>query len=1103
MKTIRVCLPLPIGLALLFGLLWLINPPLSRAEPQAQLITIEHTTLEDFNRGTFDRTGMTRLDDGEVTLLRIGIAGEWITTTNATGLIPRFEHASLAYHNYLYVFGGRTGAGSLRSIQYAAINTATHDLANWITATASLNTALYSYTTGTYTGVKGLAAAVLNGRVYLLGGENGDQSFYYDTVTFGRLNPDTGSVVALTTTAPLPKALSNGQVAVLGNRLYYLGGRGALNNQGNDEVYYATPDPLTGVITGWLTATARLPYKTYGQMSVATVNGRLYTLAGANVSTLGGIRADINYAVPVSATGDITGWLPINSLPRNIYGGAITAFGGQLYVIGGAWDNINQPVNEVLAALENTTGSTLTWATTSYITPVRLLHTAVVNADGWLYVVGGSRGQNQPIQQHMINAGATTGQSGSAYVDQGYYLGEAFDAGKDYPLRQLQWTIDLPDPALVTATLRYRYVPAGSSTFTPWTDWLPAQAMPGVQTNTLPLTMTARYLQYEVYFAQSDPQLSPVLQRVALTYETPDPPRLTKAAEPAGSTVVVLGERVTYTIGISNPNSQVFARSFITDPVPDHLTYVPGSIFASAGITPHDELAPDLYWEIGALPGGFSGTLGYAATVNADSETGDVIRNAATFDSDIVGTRSPTVIHTVGLPFRAEVQHVSSAPGQTAGRVQPGDLITYTLDYTNPANSQPLTGVVLTDVLPGPLSFVGAIGTPPDPQYAQQGILRWALGDLQPGVNGSVGFVARVTTDTALAPDGGFIVNIAQLGAAGQRTAVSAPDVIEIRYRYDLKLSISDDRYQAQPGELLTYTIYVTNVTALPVTVTGIQINEYLEPGLPDYLTGSVLTCVNGCPGWNWVDEIDGSTIYSRTIDSLGPNQSTAVTLVAQISPTVRVDAPDVLAVGNFAEAFADGQHGVESDPTNQSGEDITIVAGSDVLASDLRLGTPQPVPGKPFNVLVNVSNFGLESTLGPDNAGWFGVDVYVRPLGSPPPYAPDDRYLGACPTAVDTCGAAFRSDYFRFVKTYSPQSGSGLAVGETWPLTYTLSITPAGTYWVYVQADVFGSASAITATGGTALHGRLIEGNEANNVIGPLVITVDYHRVYLPIVRR
>lgn len=1103
MKAWRAGLPVSIGLTLLIGLLSLLNPRLSRAEPQAQLVTVEHTTLEDFNRGIFDRTGMTRLADGEVTLLRIGIAGDWITTTNSTGLIPRFEHASVASNNFLYVFGGRTGSGSLRSIQYAAINTATHDLGNWSTAAATLGTALYTHTTGTYTGVKGIAAAVLHGRIYLLGGENGDQSFYYNTVSFGKLNPDTGSVSALTATAPLPKALSNGQVAVLNNRLYFFGGRGAPNNQGNDEVYYASPDPTTGVITGWHTATARLPYKTYGHMSVATVNGRLYTLAGANVSTIGGIRADINVATPLTDTGDITAWLPINSLPRNIYGGAITSFGGQLYVIGGAWDNINQPVNEVLAALEDTSGNTLTWATTSYITPVRLLHSAVVNADGWIYVVGGSQGQNQPIQQYIVNAGATTGQSGSAYVDQGYYLGDVFDIGRDYPLRALQWTIDLPDPAVVTASLRYRYQLAGSSAFSAWTDWYPAQATAGVQTTTLPLTMTARYLQYQVAFAQTNPQLSPSLQRVSLTYETPDPPKLSKAAEPAHNTVVAAGERVTYTIGISNPTGQTFAQSFITDVVPDHLTYVPGSIFASPGITPHAELLPELYWEIGALLPDVSGTVGYAATVNDDTEAGDVIRNAATFDSEIVGTRSPTVIHTVGLPYRAGVAHVSSAPGQTAGRVQPGDLITYTLTYTNPANSLPLVGAVLTDVLPGALSYVGSIGPiAPDPQLISQGILRWSLGALPVDTHGAVGFVARVVSDTLAAPDGGFIVNVAQLGSAGQRTVTSAPDVVEIRYRYDLRLSITDNQYQAHPGDLLTYTIHLTNVAVLPVTITGIVVNDYLEAGLPDYEVGGVLTCAAGCEGWTLAGEIDSMTIYSRTIDALGPNQSTAVTLVAQVSPTVRVDAPDVLAVGNFAEAFADGLHGVENDPTNQAGEDVTIVAGSDVLASQLRVSTSRPVPGRPFNVLVNVSNVGLETTLGPDDAGWFGVDVYVRPVGSPPPFGPADRYQGACPTPVDTCPATFRSSNYRFVKAYS-LSGGGLAVGETWPLTYTLSLTSAGKYWLYVQADTFGSASPITLTGGTSVHGRLVEGNEDNNIIGPLEITVDFHRIYLPIVRR
>jgi hypothetical protein len=126
MKIVRCFLPILIGLAVTCGVLLLLAPPITRADPAALI----QTTVEDFNRGSFYRTGMTRDFDGEITLLRSGIAGEWLTSINASGLVPRYGHAAIVYNNRIYVFGGRTGAASLRSIQYAQINTQTHNLSN-------------------------------------------------------------------------------------------------------------------------------------------------------------------------------------------------------------------------------------------------------------------------------------------------------------------------------------------------------------------------------------------------------------------------------------------------------------------------------------------------------------------------------------------------------------------------------------------------------------------------------------------------------------------------------------------------------------------------------------------------------------------------------------------------------------------------------------------------------------------------------------------------------------------------------------------------------------------------------------------------------------
>ena len=1104
MNLLRKFSPLLIGLSLTLGLLALLHVPRTTAAPDSRTVTLTQTTLDDFNRGSFLQTGMTRLSDGEVTLLRLGIAGAWLTNTNSTGFVPRFEHAAVAYHNRLYVFGGRTSTGTTRSIQYATVNSTTHDVSNWLTATAALPTNVYTFTTGN-AGVKGQAAVVLNDRVYLLGGDDGLLQHYYATVALVTIDADTGDVITVTATTPLPESLSDGQAVVLGNRLYYLGGRspgGPVANQGSNEVYYAEPDPATGLISTWHTATAVLPYKTYNQMAIATVNDRLYSMAGVSVTTVGGggIVPDVYYAQPLTATGDITGWLTTNAMPRNIFAGAAVSFGGQLYAIGGALDGISNASNLVFSALDRAAGGVSSWPGSSAIAPARLLHTAVINNDGWIYVIGGSTGSNQPIETHIINAGATAGESGSGYVDDGNFIALPFDMEKNYPLTQLSWTVNLPDPNVVTATLRYRYRVDGGA-YSAWSAQYPAQFAAGVSTTTLPLAITARYVQYQVFFTTTNTTVSPILSRVDLQYIAPEPPLFLKTANPVGGSVVAAGERIVYTLTFQNKADLVLHNTFITDVVPARTTYVPGSIFASPGITLHAESAPNIYWEIGPLAPQAGGTVGFAVIVDAGLKYGDIIRNNATLDSSELIAHSPTVVHTVGAPYKLSVSHSTSAPGQTRGQAQPGDLITYTLIYTNPITNQPLTGVVITDQLPVSITYVTSLGTPAP--TLTQGRLQWTIGNVPTNTAKTLQFVGRILTSTAQAPDGGNIVNVAQFGGTGLKTIDSQPDVVPIRYRFDLKLNMTSSRTKAQPGELITYTLRLTNVTAMPITATNIQVTDYLEPGLPDFTAPHVLACAAPCTGWFLVgDDPDGNTIYTALIPALGPNQATHLTFVAQVSPTLASQAPNVLAVANYAEAQADTAHGVEVDPSNQGQEQRAVVAGPDLAINTLTIGSNWRTTKQPITFYASVSNQGFASTVAADGTGWFGVDLYVKPVGAAAPLGPSDRYLGGCPTLTFDCPTTFRAAYYRVAKFYTTTVGQGgLGVNETWPLTFSVPITPTGSYWVYLQADTHGSPYG--AANSTAAHGRIVEGDETNNLFGPVLITIGKGEVYLPLIRR
>jgi hypothetical protein len=357
----------------------------------------------------------------------------------------------------------------------------------------------------------------------------------------------------------------------------------------------------------------------------------------------------------------------------------------------------------------------------------------------------------------------------------------------------------------------------------------------------------------------------------------------------------------------------------------------------------------------------------------------------------------------------------------------------------------------------------------------------------------------------AQVPDGTDIKNTAKLSADGRPTISSNADSVKVMYRYDLEMRLSVDKTRSPAGSNLLYTYRFTNTTQMPITLTGIVAYAYLEPGLPTLVTPYVLNCVSPCTGWSFVElDPSGNQIYSAALPPLGPNRSTTVTLAARISSTLPAN---VLAVANYSDASNEQSgEGLEINGLNQSGEKITTVNGPDVIVKQI-LAPTQGTVKKNLNVKVVLTNNGFVPTSGPNSTGWFGIDLYVRPYGAPPPSGPADRYLGACPNTANPCNDAVRFNTQYQAYGYDP--ANSLAVDQVITMTFPLTIAPAYPitasqpvrYWLYAQADTFWNENP--AIYGTAAHGRIVEGNEVNNIVGPIEIVIDYGKIYLPIIRR
>ncbi len=194
-------------------------------------------------------------------------------------------------------------------------------------------------------------------------------------------------------------------------------------------------------------------------------------------------------------------------------------------------------------------------------------------------------------------------------------------------------------------------------------------------------------------------------------------------------------------------------------------------------------------------------------------------------------------------------------------------------------------------------------------------------------------------------------------------------------------------------------------------------------------------------------------------------------------------------------DSLSKTQGGFESDPSDRAVGHTVIVSGPDIVVAGLHVVSTS---AQQATIVVTVTNQGISATVGPDNTGWFGTDLYVKPVGDPPPSGPGDRYLGACPTPTNYCPWDIRWDLYRITK-YS--EGEGLAPGESWVLTYTYPLSAGTEYWLYVQADTFwGERGDPDLLFGSSLHGRIVEDDEANNIFGPALVDLTIKRVFLPL---
>ena len=174
-----------------------------------------------------------------------------------------------------------------------------------------------------------LGVAVVDGRIYAIGGLSGDVSVsnneQYDPVSN-----------SWTAEMPMPTARSGFAIATYNGRIYVIGGTVGNGFVGNNEVY----DPSTNT---WETK-ASMPTPR-SDLSASVVNDKIYLIGGKKYSNLNPYFNQTNINEVYDPAND--SWSTKTSVPIAIYGYESATIEGKIYIVGGSQTSKSQEQNEV------------------------------------------------------------------------------------------------------------------------------------------------------------------------------------------------------------------------------------------------------------------------------------------------------------------------------------------------------------------------------------------------------------------------------------------------------------------------------------------------------------------------------------------------------------------------------------------------------------------------------------------------------------------------------------------------------------------------------------------------------------------------------------
>lgn len=281
-------------------------------------------------------------------------------------------------------------------------------------------------------------------------------------------------------------------------------------------------------------------------------------------------------------------------------------------------------------------------------------------------------------------------------------------------------------------------------------------------------------------------------------------PRFEQSSKEISPAPALSGETVQVTLRIRNSGDLDATGVRLTDPVPEPLTFVAGSLSGTGAS--YDAAQRQVLWQGNLVAGQTAPTVTYRARLAANVPINTRLALPALArlqDVSMATLPAELVVNEVNLG--------ASRMAASATTAQAGARITYTLTLVNSGNHA-ANGLALSNALPPELEMVPGTLIGGASYDAAARTVRWS-GALAPQSERSVRYAALVSTQVA---NGALISNAMRIEAEPDLTLERS--ALVTAQRGDLASSaMLVQPVWARPGDTVTYTLRLTNEGALPL----------------------------------------------------------------------------------------------------------------------------------------------------------------------------------------------------------------------------------------------------------------------------------------------